>query len=452
VSDLPKLPGVSDRQDAVCVIGAGASGLAAVKNLREYGFAVDCYERETSVGGAWNFRHDRSPVYASTHVVSSRPLTEFPDFPMPDSWPDYPHHSKLLSYLEHYAEHFGLRSAVWFGTEVIRVEPVDGGRWDVTTHSTGGGAQRTQRYAGLVIANGHNWWPNLPAYEGLEGYRGQVMHASVYKDPAQLRGRKVLVIGGGNTGCDIAVEAAQQATQTWHSTRRGYHYAPKYLFGRPTDQLHDVALRFRLPLRLRQWLYRRAAALTSGDLTRFGVPRPDHRPYESHPSVNGQLGYYLAHGRIAAVPDVARFDGGEVELTDGRRIEPDLVITATGYLPRFEFLAREVLDIDADGRPDLHLHVFARRYPTLAVVGLIQADAGLFPLAHWQSVAAARWLRARLSDPQRAVAVQAKEAKRPVRGWSRRRVLPSSRHWFEVDHVDYLRTVEELLHELEPAS
>ena len=81
-------PDIADRHDAVCVIGAGGSGLAAIKNLREQGFAVDCYERETSVGGAWNWRHDRSPVYASAHLVSSRPLTEFPDFPMPDDWPD----------------------------------------------------------------------------------------------------------------------------------------------------------------------------------------------------------------------------------------------------------------------------------------------------------------------------------------------------------------------------
>jgi thioredoxin reductase len=452
VSGLPKVPDISDRRDAVCVIGAGASGLAAVKNLRDHGFAVDCYERETSVGGAWNFRNDRSPMYASMHAISSRPLTEFPDFPMPDTWPDFLHHSTILSYLERYAEHFDLRSAVWFGTEVIRVEPVDGGRWDVTTHSTGGGAQRTQRYAALVIANGHNWWPKLPEYEGLEGFRGQVMHASAYQDPAQLRGRKVLVIGGGNTGCDIAVEGAQQAARTWHSTRRGYYYAPKYVLGRPADQINDVALRWGLPLRLRQWLYRRTVALTAGDLTRFGVPRPDHRPFESHPVVNSQLVYYLGHGRIAAVPDVARFDRSAVELTDGRRIEPDLVIAATGYLPRFEFLAPQVLDLDPDGRPDLHLHAFARRYPTLAVVGLIQADAGLFPLAHWQSLAVARWMRVRLSDPRRAALVQAKEAKRAVRTWSRRKVVPSSRHWFEVGHTEYLRIIDELLHELEPAS
>ena len=151
---------VYDRHDAVCVVGAGGSGLAAVKNLREHGFSVDCYERETSVGGAWNWRHDRSAVYAGTHLITSRPLTEFPDFPMPDSWPDYPHHSRLLSYLERYAAHFGLLEHVWFGTEVVSVVPVDGDRWDVTTRSTGGGSERIQRYAAVVVANGHNWSPN----------------------------------------------------------------------------------------------------------------------------------------------------------------------------------------------------------------------------------------------------------------------------------------------------
>jgi hypothetical protein len=442
-------PDIADRHDAVCVIGAGASGLAAIKNLREHGFAVDCYERETSVGGAWNWRHDRSPVYAGTHLISSRPLTEFPDFPMPDHWPDYPHHHQVLSYLERYAKHFGLLDHIWFGTEVMTARPVGDGRWDVTTHSTGGGAARVQRYAGLVVANGHNWDPAHPEIPG--DFRGQVIHSAAYKDPAQVRGRKVLVIGGGNTGCDIAVEAAQQAATVWHSTRRGYWYAPKYLLGRPADQVNARMLRWRLPLRVRQWLYRRTLAMTTGDLTRFGLPEPDHRPYESHPVVNSQLPYYLGHGRIRPVPDVVRYAGGAVELADGRRVDPDLVITATGYLPSFAFLSPDLLDLDPDGKPDLHLHAFARKHPTLAVVGLLQPDAGLLPLAHWQSVAVARWLRLRVDDPARAAVVQQKESGRPARDWARRGVVPTRRHWFEVDHIAYLRALDGLLKQMEPA-
>ncbi|MDW5322988.1 flavin-containing monooxygenase [Plantactinospora sp. KLBMP9567] len=444
---------VYDRDGTVCVIGAGASGLTAIKNLKEYGFGVDCYERETGVGGAWNWRHDRSPVYASTHLISSRPLTEYPDFPMPDGWPDYPHHSQLLSYLEHYADHFDLRPHIWFGTEVVRVEPADGDRWDVTTRSTGGyGAERTSRYAAVVVANGHNWAPKMPAYEGLDEFRGKVIHASAYKDATQVRGKRVLVVGAGNTGCDIAVEAGQQAAKCWHSTRRGYWYAPKYAFGRPADQVNDSLAPYRLPLRLRQWLFHRVLKLTVGDLTRFGLPRPDHRVFETHPIVNSHLVYQLGHGSITPVPDVGRFRRNSVTLVDGQEIEPDLVVFATGYLPRFEFLAPELLGTDASGRPSLYLNAFPRRHPTLAVAGLLQPDSGLLPLVHWQAVVIARWLRLRETAPERARSFAARVDAEAGTRWHSAKVKESTRHWFEIGHIDYLRVLQRTLDELEVAA
>ncbi|TML32328.1 MAG: monooxygenase, partial [Actinobacteria bacterium] len=306
--DKPLHRPVYDRGDTVCVIGAGASGLAAVKNLREQGFAVDCYERETGVGGAWNWRHARSPMYASTHLISSKSGTQYPDFPMPDDWPDYPHHTKVHSYLDRYAEHFGLREHIWFGTEVVRVEAAGEpaqGFWDVTTRV--GGTERTSRYAAVVVANGHLWSPKLPRYDGQADYRGQVLHSSAYKDPAQLRGKKVLVVGGGNSGCDIAVDAAQQASRCWHSTRRGYWYAPKYLLGRPTDQVNDLLAVLRLPLRVRQWVGQRELRRSVGDPARYGLHRPDHKLYESHPIVNSLLLYHVGHGDIEPVPELAHF-------------------------------------------------------------------------------------------------------------------------------------------------
>jgi len=450
VSPRPEQPPrpVSDRGPAVCVVGAGAAGLAAVKNLLEHGFEVDCYERETGVGGAWNWRHDRSPVYASTHLISSRPGSQFPDFPMPDRWPDFPHHAQMLAYLERYADHFGLRPQVWFGTEVVRAVPVAGGRWEVTTRGTGGGDQRTTRYAAVVVANGHNWAPKLPSYEGMSEYAGTMVHASAYKDPAQLRNKRVLVVGAGNTGCDIAVEAAQQAAACWHSTRRGYWYAPKYALGRPVDQVNDAVLALRLPLWLRQWIFHRMLRLTVGDLTRFGLPRPDHKVYETHPIANSQLVYHVGHGAITPVPDVARFNRHDVTLTDGRTIEPDLVVLATGYLPRFEFLAPEILDADEHGRPHLHLHAFPRRHPTLAVVGLLQPDGGLFPLLHWQAVAVARWLRLREHRPDLAAAFWSTVGGSADRPWTRAKVKGSSRHWFEIGHMDYLRALQRTLDDL----
>lgn len=442
---------VYDRGDTVCVVGAGASGLAAVKNLREHGFGVDCYEREADVGGVWNWRHDRSPVYASAHLISSKPSTQFPDYPMPDTWPDYPHHSQLLAYFRRYADHFDLRRHVWFGTEVVRVEPVDDQRWDVTTRSTGGGAARTHRYAAVVVANGHNWSPTLPGYEGLADFAGEVIHASAFKDPAKVRGRRVLVVGAGNTGCDIAVEAAQRAAVCWHSARRGYWYVPKYLMGRPADQVNELLQALRVPLRLRQWLSHRLLKLTVGDLTRFGLSRPDHRMYETHPIINSQLIYYVGHGRIRPVPDVARFGRHVVELVDGETIEPDLVVLATGYLPRFDFVDPDVLAVDADGRPHLYLHTFSPRHPTMAVAGLVQPDSGTPPLAHWQSVAIARWLRLREADPGRAADFWSRVGGQVDRRWTRARTANSTRHWFEVNRTVYLRALQGVLDDLEPA-
>jgi hypothetical protein len=445
---------VYDRGETVCVIGAGGTGLAAIKNLREHGFGVDCYERETGVGGAWNWRHDRSPVYASTHLVSSKPFTQFPDFPMPDDWPDYPHHSQVLAYFEKYADHFGLREHIWFGTEVQRIEPAEdsaGGptKWDVTIRGARGGAPRTLRYAAVVTANGHNWSPKLPQYEGLEEFRGTVIHASQYKDSSQLRGKKVLVVGGGNTGCDLAVEAAQAATKCWHSTRRGYWYAPKYAFGRPGDQINDRVLSLRLPLRLRQWLLQKTTRLMVGDFTRFGLPEPDHRFYETHPVVNSQLVYYVGHGNITPVPDIKKFDRYEVEFTDGRVIEPDLVVFATGYLPRFEFLGPELLSVDSSGRPRLALQMFSRVHPTLAVAGLVQPDSGIFTIVHWQTVLIAHWLRVLDAAPEQAAAIWARFRADGDRRYTDAKLKESTRHWFEISHYVYLQEIEKVLHELE---
>ena len=383
-------------------------------------------------------------------MISSAPFTQFPDFPMPDSWPDYPHHSQVLAYLERYAEHFDLRKHVWFGTEVIRVTPTADQHWDVTTRSTGGSGagERTSRYAAVVIANGHNWAPKIPDYDGMSSFGGTVFHASAFKDATQLRGRRVLVVGGGNTGCDVAVEAAQHATSCWHSTRRGYWYLPKYVFGRPADQANDLARLWRVPLWLRQWFFQKWLKLTVGDLTRFGLPAPDHKIYETHPIANSQLLYHIGHGSITPVPDVARFHRYAVELTDGRTIEPDLVILATGYLPRFEFLTPETLDADEYGRPRLHLHAFARHHPTLAVVGMLQSDSGIFSLMHWQSVAFARWLRLREAHPTQAEKFWAGIDKARHRRWTPARLKDSTRHWFEIDHITYLRALQRTLDDL----
>lgn len=441
-------PSVYDRGDTICVIGAGSSGLAAIKNLTERGFKVDCYERETGIGGAWNWRHDRSPMYASTHLISSKPLTQFPDFPMPDDWPDYLGHRQLLEYFGRYADHFGLREHIWFGTQVHRLEPVGDGRWHVMIRAQGSNELRVLRYAAVVIANGHNWHPKLPEYPGLGRFKGQVIHAAAYKDSASLRDRRVLVVGAGNTGCDIAVESAQQAARTWHSARRGYWFAPKYVMGRPADQVSDYVQSLRLPLRLRQWLMHTTLRVTVGRQERFGLPKPDHRIFETHPIVNSQLLYHLGHGQIIPKPDIAEFDTDKVVFTDGSTANPDLVVFATGYQPKFEFLDPDHLNVDANGRPRLHLHVFTPQHEGLFVAGMVQSDSGQFPLVHWQTVAIAEWLRACGERPVKAREFWTRVAIGAQRDWAQTKTVDSTRHWFEVGHQRYLKALERTINEL----
>ncbi|GGJ85123.1 flavin-binding monooxygenase [Pilimelia anulata] len=432
---------VADRGGAVCVVGAGAAGLAAVKNLREHGFDVDCYERETGVGGLWNWRHERSPVTAATHLISSRPMTEFPDFPMPDHWPDYPHHRQAREYLERYATHFELSRDIWFGTEVTWVNPTPDLRWDVTTASTGGDAPgRVTRYDALVVANGHHWHPVRPHYPGQDGYPGRVLHAGECKEPDRLRGLRVLVVGGGNSAADLAVALAGQAAACWYSTRRGYWLYPKYLHGRPVDQAGARLRAAPLPRRWRQRIAARILHRAVGPPERYGLPRPDHPPLAAHPTVNSQLPHHIGHGLITPVPDIERFDGKVVHLTDGRTIDPEVVVLATGYRPRYDFLPGSLLGDDE--RPRLGLHVFAPEQPTLAVVGLPQTAGGMWPGMHWQSVAVARWLRLWHADPVRAAAV------RPTlfaAGDFAAPTVDTPRHHAEVDPHRYLLALQALL-------
>lgn len=432
-----------------CVIGAGAAGLTAAKNLREHGFDVDVYELAEVVGGNWDINHPYSRVYESTHTISSPPFTQYPDFPMPDHWPDYPHHSQIGEYLRRYARHFGVYDVIQFSTRVERVEPVDGGRaWDVTVR-TGDAAPRTLRYAGVVICNGHNWYPKLPSYEGE--FTGQAMHSAEYKSPDVLRGKRVLVVGGGNTGCDIAVEAAQNATATFHSTRRGYWYAPKYNLGKPNDQVSDAVFMLRLPTRIVQRIFETTLKLTTGDLTRHGLPRPDHRILETHPISNSQLVYYVGHGDITPKRDVAYLDGDTVHFVDGSVEQVDLIVWATGYLMHFDFIDDRHLNWQ-DGRPHLYLNAFPPAYDNLFVIGLLQPDSGLFALMHWQAQVMARFLAAQRDGSPAADAFRRERdehlEERQSGGFH---YVYSTRHHLEIEHMDYMRTLDRVVKTLEAA-
>lgn len=433
---------VADRAAAYLVVGAGSSGLVALKSLRALGLAAEAVEREDDVGGNWYFGKPHSSVAASTHLISSKALTEYTDFPFPAQVPEFPSHRQALDYLRAYTDHFGLRPHIEFNTRLQRLEPVEGG-WRAVVQRPDGGVE-DRRYRGVVIANGHNWdprWPELPGQ-----FSGSLLHACQYKTPDVLRGRRVLVIGGGNSGCDIAVDAAHHAAEAWISLRRGYHYLPKFWRGRPIDAVGERLQRWHAPLWLRRGLAQVVVRLTLGAPEQIGLPRPDHRLFETHPIINSQLPYHVAHGRIGVKPDVAELRGPRVVFRDGSELEPDVIVCATGYRVTIPFIDPALLRW-RDGGPDLYLNVFHPERDDLFVAGLIQPDSGQWGLVDLQSQAIARFAAAVARGGPAAAWFRGVKSGRGPDLSGGVRYLASPRHRFEVDHYGYRRRLERLLGE-----
>lgn len=347
------------------IVGAGPSGLSAARALQKAGLAFDGYEASTGVGGLWDIDNPRSTMYESAHLISSRTTTEFAEFPM-QSDADYPGHRTLLAYFRQYAERFGLAERFHFGVRVTDLSPTDDGGWMLRADGPDG--ETARRYDGVVLANGTLAEPNVPTFRGE--FEGEIMHTSAYKHPSQLAGRRVLIVGAGNSGCDIAVDAVHHAASVDMSVRRGYYFVPRYLFGKPSDTLNQGRP---LPARLKQLVDTRVLRAFTGDPARFGFPRPAYRLYESHPIVNTMVLNHLGQGDLRIKPDIDRFDGRTVRFTDGSSVEYDLVLLATGYTLDYPFVARKELNWTG-WAPKLFLNVFPPSFNGLYVMGMIEAS------------------------------------------------------------------------------
>lgn len=387
----------------VVIVGAGPSGLASARALDREGIAWRGFDLGPDVGGLWNIDAPRSTVYRSAHLISSRTTTEFSEHPMPKGSPDYPDHRRLLEYFRGYADRFGLREGFTLGTEVVRIEPLGPGPdsgWLVTTRPVDGGPETTTEASAVVIANGTLSEPKVPTFEGH--FSGELVHSSRYKDPRTFDGRRVLVVGAGNSGCDIAVDAVHHAESVDISVRRGYHFVPKYVLGRPADTLNQGRP---LPPRVKQLVDSRLLRLFTGDPERFGFPRPDHRLYESHPIVNSLVLQHVGHGDIGVKADIERFDGPTVHFRDGTSNDYDVVLLATGYVLHYPFVDREHLDwAEGTAAPDLYLNIAPDDRQDLFVVGLVESSGLGWQGRYEQAELVARYLAAHRAGAPEAVA------------------------------------------------
>ncbi|WP_409497342.1 flavin-containing monooxygenase [Amycolatopsis sp. cmx-11-12] len=355
-------------EERVCIVGAGPSGLVVARRLRAAGVPFDLFEKHSDVGGIWDPANEGSPVYRSAHFISSKYSSGFYGHPMPADYPDYPSWRQILDYIRQFAKSENLYAHITFNTEVDRANLLDDGTWEVTI----GGEKR--RYRALVAAPGVTWHPNIVELPGRETFDGQVMHSAEYYDTSTFAGKRVLIVGGGNSGVDIACDAAASADKAFLSVRRGYRYVPKHIFGVPLDVFLNYGGKPPAGVKIPADPSDLIDALV-GDLTRYGLPAPDHDLLATHPIVNGQVVHYLQHGDLTAKPDVARLEGGDVVFANGTREQVDVVVLATGYEYRIPFVDEALFEWK-NGHPQLYLNVFNRKVDSLYVVGFIEfADA-----------------------------------------------------------------------------
>ncbi len=414
-----------------CIIGAGSSGIAAAKALQERAIAFDCFDKSSFIGGLWAANSPGSGAYRTLHINSYRKDMEYADYPMSPDLPDFPHHEQIYQYFNDYVDKFDLRSRITLETGVQRAELDIAGRWQVSL-STG----EVRHYDALLVANGHHGeprWPD-PPYPGE--FSGVQIHSHDYRDLAQLAGRSVLVVGMGNSAMDIAVESSYVARRTFLSSRRGAYIIPKYLFGYPEFPL-PIGDR-RLPWRVRQLLLQTVVRIQCGPVTRYGLPKPEHKILQTHPTVSDGLLSRLAHGAICPKPAIARFADDQVQFVDGSSEQADTIVFCTGYRITFPFFAEGLISA-----PDNRLRLFARVFDpdvsNVFFIGFIQPWGAIMPIAEAQSKLVADYLCGSYALPPRAEMLSA--IKRQDDELARRYVA-SKRHTIQVDKPVYLHQLQ----------
>jgi cation diffusion facilitator CzcD-associated flavoprotein CzcO len=352
-----------DRSSQMALIGAGPVGLGMARALLAHGISYEQLEADDNLGGNWYHG-----VYETVHIVSSRKTTEFADYPMPLDYPDFPSRQQMLDYLRDYAEKFRLRPHIQFNTKVVMALPLPDRRWELEWEN---GEKRI--YKGLIVCNGHHWDRRFPKYPGT--FEGELIHSKDYRNPQQLEGKRVLVVGGGNSGCDVAAEAARVGAAACISLRRGYWFLPKTLLGIPLAEL----MKPWLPVWAQRIFLRSALRVAIGKFSDYGLPEPNHKIFEAHPTINSELLYYVKQGRIRPRPDIARFESKTVYFVDGTRQEFDIVVCATGFHVSFPFLPPGLVPVKGSVA-QLYGGCVLPDYKNLYVIGTSQLRYGFGPV------------------------------------------------------------------------
>lgn len=418
----------------IAIIGSGCSGLTAIKNLLDAGLKeIICFEKSDQIGGNWVYTAapGHSSVSEATHIISSKALSQFSDFPMPDDYPDYPSHQQILAYFQAYTRHFHLDHYIRFNTMVLRAEKIEKERWRLHLDD---GTQPEFDY--LLVANGHHSVPRHPDWK--ECFTGKYLHAHEYKTSQGLEGKRVLVVGAGNSGCDCAVEASRVAARVDISLRSPQYIIPKFIMGRPTDTF--AATFHWLPQSVQDGLQRISLRLQIGRYHDYALPEPDFSPTRAHPTINSALFDKIRHGKVHPRPGIQKVSGQTVYFADNATAQYDVLIAATGYKISFPFFSRDFLDWEEAAHIPLFLRIFHPDHPSLFFVGLIQPQGCIWPLAEIQARLIGQLLTNKIQLPLNWRKLALSEGRNRAQQF-----IARPRHSIEVHYYPYLKQLQRMI-------
>ncbi|XP_021354602.1 dimethylaniline monooxygenase [N-oxide-forming] 5-like isoform X2 [Mizuhopecten yessoensis] len=387
----------------VAVIGAGASGLPAIKACVEEGMLPTCFEKSGALGGLWNYtrevREDQSCVMKSTVINTSKEMLSYSDFPVPKDYAMYMHHAYVLKYLNLYAKEFDLAKYIRFRTEVQSVVMANdyetSGRWDVTIKELQSGKVTTETYDAVMVCIGQHTYKYIPEFAGIEKFKGKIFHSHDYRDCRGYEDQKVIVVGVGNSGVDTAVDLSRTSKQVYLSTRRGCWVSKRLTDkGAPDDmqsyRRYLIALRDRIPTGILE--FGKIRKMNQRFDHKSYSLKPEHGYFSQHPTISDDLPNRIASGSIIVKPNIKRFLENGAEFEDGTVEENiDAVFLATGYKYNFPFLDNSLIEVKGN-RVDLYKHLFPPnlKHNTMVLIGIMQQIGAVFPISELQSRLSAR--------------------------------------------------------------
>lgn len=415
----------------ICIIGGGPSGVSLGKEFSETNIKYDLYESESDFGGVWNGKENCGRVYESAHLISSKGITQLMDFPMPEEYPHYPSHHLILKYWRSVAKEFGVYENTRFNSKVVSLKK-EGDGWRLKTENG-----YSEYYNIVFVCNGLQRKASYPKQLDLNNFTGEIIHSLDYKGAKQIEGKSVLVVGGGNSGCDIAVDCVHYSKAVYHSTRRGYYYQPKFINGMPTsDWMLSLGNKFQSKEESIAYI-EQVFKLAGYDGTDYGLQKPDYPIDQAHPILNSQILYHTGHGSIIPKNDVVELIGNTAVFENGSSEKIDLIIFATGYDRDFAFLEDDVIDFKK-GVPDLFLHAVPKKVDNLLFIGFINSATGFGSFIKSSAVFSKEYVLAYFENKDGLNEFN-KAKLDVVPDLGQKKFLDSHRHLWEVDLWKYLK-------------